>query len=597
MLKLAIDEKLMLLEAATEVTADTEGMPSLMGVSVAFDGLQEGMYFPLNHAKHNLNDKQRQKLWDVLDSRPALIFHNAIHDLTVLARNGFDYRGWFWDTMLMAHWINEERFDYSLNSISTIYGGSPKGMDDRMSAIIDTDGWDAVPVEWMDEYSSNDSLITHHLFRKLLPLFKAQFDESLWAVEQDFIRDVMGPMKDRGIRIDMDFCIKEFMRGTAIMDECTKELGFKASSPKALEQLFIQELDLPVVKHTKSCLQCHPLNKRHQRRPVHTHTGKPSFDKDAMKQYEALLEKSKDPRASIVLTFKGWQKTTTSNYMPYMKLVDENGVLHPGYKLHGTKTGRLSCADPNLQQIPKSSDKDWNGNLKSAFVARDGFGLWTVDYSQLQFRMTVAYALAWAKANGVEDPAVQSLFDIFATDRDIFTEMASQMGWLRADVKTLVYLILFGGGGQQASLAFGVPLEQGKELVEEFHTMYPEVRKVSNDCQKQALKHGRVRYWTGRVRHFPKGSAYYRAFNAVIQGGEAEIIKRAMILIKKEVCDENCHLILQIHDEVAIEIAEGMADKYLPRIQECMIKATEEFNKYVEVNMRFATDGKRWGEK
>lgn len=598
-MKLSSDDKIDLLQAATDVTIDTEGMPSLMGISAAFDGLNQGIYLPFNHARGNLTDVQKKKLFQVLETRDSLIMYNAIHDLRVLANKaGFDYRGWFWDLMLMAHWVNEERFDYSLNTISQVYGNAPKAMAPQMSAIIDSDGWDAVPVAWMDEYSSNDSLITHLTFRKILPLWDKQFDRDLWAWEQEFIRDVMGPMMDLGIKIDLDFCMREYMRGVAAMDECTKELGFKASQSSKLQKLFIEELGLPVVKHTKSCLKCFPVDKRAQRQSVHTHEGKPSFDKDAMAEYEMLLEKSKDERASIVLRFKGWQKTTSSNYMPYLKLVDNEGVLHPGYKLHGTKTGRLSCADPNLQQIPKTSDKDWNGNLKSAFIPRDGYELWTVDYAQLQFRMTVAYAVAWAKDNGVEDPAVQALLDIFNDPmRDIFTEMASQMGWLRADVKTLVYLILFGGGGAQASLAFGVSLEQGKELVEEFHTMYPEVRKVSNDAQKQALKHGYVRYWTGRRRHFPKWSAYYRAFNAVIQGGEAEIIKRAMILIKKEVCDQNCHLILQIHDEVALEIAEGMEDKYLPRVQECMVRATEEFNEYVGVKMRFETSAKAWGEK
>lgn len=587
---LSTDQKLMMMETAPDITVDTEGVRTMMGFSVAFTGLSEGFYLPFNHAKGNLSNTEKSHVWRILSTRDSLIFHNAVHDIRVLARNGFDYRGKFYDTMLMAHWINEERQDYSLDAISRVYGGKPKSMPDSMKALLESDGWDNVPVSLMDQYSSNDAWITHELWRKLLPEFIAQgFDGELWATEQDFIRDVMGPMIDRGIKIDVGYSIREYMRGVGIMDACVKELGFKPSSRNALKAFLIDEMGLPVVKHTKSCKKCNPEDRRLRREPVSNHDGPPAFDKDAMAEYDALLEHKADERAKTILTYRGWQKTTSSNYKPYMELVDENHVLHPGYKLHGTKTGRLSCADPNLQQIPKSSDKDWNGNLKTAFIARTGYDLWTVDYAQLQFRMTCGYA-------GQDD-----LIDIFNdASRDIFTEMASQMGWLRADVKTLVYLILFGGGATRASVAFGVSVEQGKELVEEFHARYPLIKKISKAAERAAMKQGYVTYWTGRRRHFPKGSAYFRSFNSVIQGGEAEIIKRAMIRIEKEICapsNNECRLILQIHDEITFEIKTGKAEHYIPLIQKVMEEAGADFCKHVGATVAFRTSAGKWGEK
>lgn len=579
-------DKISMLEAADNVTVDTEGLKKMMGFSVAFDGLDQGFYLPFNHARHNLTEAEQKKVYSILDSRESLIFYNAVHDLRVLARNGFNYRGWFWDPMLMAHWINEERPDYSLDAISRTYGGKPKAMPESMRLVLEMDGWDNVPVAQMDEYSSNDAYIGHRLWRKLLPLFEKEFSYELWEHEQKFIRQVMAPMMEHGIKVDVGYSIHEYMRGMGVMEECIKELGFKPSSRNSLKDFLLGELGLPVVAHTKACLKCHPPQKNIQRQAVHTHSGPPSFDKNAMEVYEEMLEQREDDRAKTILRYRGWQKTTSSNYKPYMNLCDSGGVLHPGYKLHGTRTGRLSCADPNLQQIPKASEKDWNGNLKKAFIPRVGFNLWSVDYSQLQFRMTCAYA-------GQEE-----LLEIFNDlTRDIFTEMAGQMGWLRKDVKTLVYLILFGGGAQRASVAFGVPLQQGKELVEEFHSLYPEIRKVSKKAEHAAMRQGYVGYWTGRRRHFPRGSAYYRAFNAVIQGGEAEIIKRAMIALAEQVCDENCKLILQIHDEIVFEIADGKEDEYLPRIQRVMESAGDDFCKFVGVKVSFATDAKRWGEK
>lgn len=583
---LSNDEKLAIMEVPDVLTIDTEGLKTMLGFSVACDGLQEGFYLPFNHNKGNLTPKQQAFVFRLL-AKKTLVFHNAFHDIRVLHRAGLTARFPFYCTLLMSHWLNENQLNFSLDALSKSVGGKPKEMPDAMKRMIESDGWDIVPVSLMDVYSSNDAFITHQLFRKKLPEFQAQgFDGPLWEVEQDFIRDVMGPMRDLGIKTDVEFCVREYMRGAAIMEEAITELGFKPTSPKALEKFLITDLKLPVVKHTKACKKCYPEDRRMQSVGVDTHIAKPSFDKDAMEIYEDLLDKKDDDRAKTILRYRGWLKTNSSNYKPYMNLVDDSFVLHPGYKLHGTKTGRLSCAEPNLQQIPKASNKDWNGNLKRAFVARPGFDLWTVDYSQLQFRMTCSYA------NQVD------LIDIFNdAARDIFSEMASQMGWVRDDVKTLVYLILFGGGAKRAAVAFGVSVTQGKELVEEFHAQYPNIRKIANQAQRAAQKQGYVAYWTGRRRHFTRGSAFYRAFNAVIQGGEAEIMKRAMIRLAKEVCDSNCRMVLQIHDEIAFEIRTGMADRYLPLIQKVMEEVPVDFCKYTGNHVKFKTSTKPWGEK
>lgn len=585
---LAVDDKLAALEIPDVVTVDTEGVKTMMGISVAFSGISSGMYFPVDHeaSYRNLTSSQRDKLFSILRDKKALVFHNAVHDIRVLARNGFNYTGQFYDTMLMCHWIDEEMMNYKLDFCSQYYGGQPKAMPAAMSALLDSDGWSAVPTTLMDEYSSNDAWITHELFETILPLFEKEgFDGPLWATEQEFICKVMGPMIDRGIRVDMDFAIKEYLRGTAIMEECQKELGFKPTSPVALGKFLLDELKLPVVKHTKACTLCPKGN------PVAAHQGKPSFDKDAMAEYDELLDKREDKRAKTILKYRGWLKTTSSNYKPYLTMVDSNQVIHPGYKLHGTRTGRLSCAEPNLQQIPKSSDKDWNGGLKKVFIPREGYQLWSVDFRQLQFRMTCAYAKQEDLLKIFRDP-----------QQDIFTSMAEQMHWKRDHVKTLVYLILFGGGAKKAATAFNVSVSEGHDLVEEFHLRYPEIRKVSKQAEQAARRMGRVSLWTGRRRHFRRRGAttppYYRAFNAAIQGGEAEIIKRAMIELEHKVCnEEECRLILQIHDELVFEIATGKEDFYLPLVQKVMENAAQEFAEWAGVDIPFPTSVSKWGQK
>lgn len=580
---ISYDDIIDLTQAADIVTVDTEGMTRMLGFSLCFDGLNQGFYLPFSHNDEgNLSEAQKKKIYAILGSRDALVFHNAVHDLRVLARHGFVYNGVFYDTMLMQHWINEELRNYKLDNVAKLHGFSGKQMPPVMSFIIDTEGWDAVPIGPMTEYSGVDAFIEHGVFRKLLPQFQKEgFDGPLWATEQKFVRDVMGPMIDLGIKIDQEFCIREYLKGIAAMQECLAELNMNPASSKDMKKFMIDDLGLPVVKHTKSCEKCK------KRQPVASHEGPPSFDKDAMKEYDFLLENMGDSRAKTILRYRGWQKTTSSNYKPYMDLCDNNAVLHPGYKLHGTRTGRLSCEQPNLQQIPKSSDKEWNGRLDQAFIARDGYNLWKFDYSQLQFRMTVAYA------------GQQDLIEIFNDpERDIFTEMATDMGWLRQNVKTLVYLILFGGGANRAMVAFRLKtLAEGKALVEEFHNRYPRIRAASNSAQKAASTLKYVKYWTGRRRHFfPGGAPTYRAFNAVIQGGEAEIMKRVMIQLAEEVCNDDCRMVLQIHDAIAFEIKKGMEDVYLPRIKKVMdeAQAIKDFCDFVGVDIRFKTEYEPW---
>lgn len=572
----SVSSKISIMEMADVITVDTEGMGKVLGMAICFDGLMEGFYLPFDHeGDNNLSASEQKKVLSILDSREALVMYNAMHDLRELRRVGLDYRGVFYDPMLMAHWINEERMSYELDRIAPIYGFPGKNMSPLMKFIIDTEGWNKVPVALMDVYSSNDAFITHGAFRKIQAQFEKEFPPELWALEQEFLRDVIMPMKERGIRIDTHFCVREYMKGLGAMDECKAELKINPGSTKDLKKLLIDEMGLPVKKLTPK--------------------GAPSFDKDAMAEYDIILERKKDPRAQTILRYRGWQKTTSANYRAYMDLCDADGVLHPGYMLHRARTHRLACEKPALHQIPKSSNKEWNGHLKRAFIPREGFRLWGVDYSQLQFRMAVAYA-------NQED-----LIDIFNDEtRDIFTEMAAEMGWLRSDVKTLVYLILFGGGATRASDAFGLNnVEQGRELVDEFHNKYPRIRDIANECAKVAKKFQSIKYWTGQKRHFypyfkdgrkhpPK---YYRAFNAAIQGGEAEIVKRAMVRLQREVCDANCYMLLQIHDEVVFEIREGMENGYLPQIKEVMESVPEEFCSVIGNHVTFKVSASEWGSK
>lgn len=519
-------------------------------------------YFAFNHRLgENLPQSWLFQIKAMLENHPCLVFHHAKHDLRALRNLGIDYRGKFYCTMLMAHMINENFFSKELEYLSKYFGGDPKRNSDLMDRLIQGFGWEYIPVPVIRPYGANDSYITIELFYKLLPEFKAQgFDGVLWDIEQEFCR-LLADMEDTGILIDQSFCEHELERGTRIMSEIRSGLGFNPGSPVQLGHFLIDELKLPIVKKSKK-------------------TKKPSFDKEAMKVYDELLELRNDNRTKQILTYRGWAKTTGSNYRPYLEKLSHDGRFRTNFKQHGTVTGRLSASI--LQQIPRASDKDWNGRLKKAFLAKEGYTLWDFDYSQLEFRLKAAYAKQ------------QNLLDVFNDpSRDIFNEMSEELGMSRNDTKTLNYTISYGGGEDRISHVFGVSTEAARAIKNNYYTKYRGLKNFTDRAKAVAQQKGYIQYWTGRRRHFQFESEHRLADNSAIQGGAFEIVKRRTLAVKRAgLITDECKLNLQVHDDVVFEIENGKENEYVPAIKEVLENVEEE----ADFGVKFKVDAKKWGE-
>jgi DNA polymerase I len=576
--------------AAVEIIAvDTEttvggdvrdGRDYAMGVSVAYRLPGLGLvsnYFPFRHRKDspNLGKDILAQLKELIENVPVVVFHNAKFDLVSLKTLGIDYQGKFYDTMLMAHMINENIpfTGKSLDSCTKHYLNDPgKKKSEEFQGFIKVYGWNKIPSFLMHEYASYDADLTLRLFEHLQLEWDVQELEQLWDVEQKFVR-LLIEMEGQGVRINQALVDGELDRGQRRMAEITEQLGLNPASPKDLNKLLIEELSLPIVKYTdgsyedKARTQLKPENER-----------KPSFDKQAMVEYEALLATMDDDRASLILEYRGYQKTISSNYKPYRELLSPDGRLRPNYKVHGTVTGRMSCEKPNLQQIPRVSDKPWNGSLKQAFIAEPGFTLWEADYSQLELRLAAAYARE------------ETLLEVFNSGRDIFTEMAAIANMSRHDVKTRTYTIQYGGGGRRLAAVFGVSLEEGMRIRDEFFEQYPGFQRMSRNAASKCRQQGFLRYWSNRRRHFidPQNEAH-KAFNSVIQGGAAEIVKHTMLRVSEVANNDDCRMLLQVHDSIVFEIRNGHEDRYCPLIQQTMENVEPDFG------VKFAVDIHKWG--
>lgn len=557
-----------------DVRADPESLT--LGLSYAFRSNSSDKsiisgYIPVNHGEGNVPQEFLHVLRATLRNKsnggptPKWGAWNLKYDQVGLRNNlGVDLFGTkAIDLMLMYHMLYEEKWK-DLDSAARHLIGRGKNKTEAHAKIASAFGWEYVPVEMMAEYAINDAEIELLAYEKMLPQFIHEYPEELIWYETKW-SEFLARVEASGIRINTDTIEQEIAFGDNRVSEICEVLGGNPGSPKFQEQLFINELKLPI----------HHASEK---------TGRPSFDKDAMAFYDGLLAERDDPTAKLLLEYRGWTKTLSSNYKAYLELLSPDGYLRPNYKLHGTTSGRLSCEKPNLQQIPRVTSKRWNGNLKQAFIPRDGYMLWEADYSNLELRVATVYA---------QDSALVRIFRIGGKP---FDDMAARLKWKRQDCKTFTYTVLFGGGNKRVAEAFGISASRATQMRTQFFNAYPALRATALKAQKRAKQRGYVKMWTGRRRHFSNPEMHaHKAFNAVVQGGAAEIVKRTGIRIGKLIDWADCRVLLQVHDSYVFEIKIGTEDYWLAKIKEVMedVGSLKEDFKAVP----FPVDIHQWGNE
>jgi DNA polymerase I len=564
-------------QLADVIAVDTEtnaqdirdGRGFARGVSIAFvvDGEGYTHYYPFRHAYgENYGERTLTMLKQVLESAPALVMHNAKYDIVALKTLGIDVYGkWFYDTMVIAQMVNENQpFSKGLDDVSKFYlGEDGKIKDPDVLKEIKT-GTHNSTAAFIKEYAEKDTTGTWRLGEVLIPRLYDEVSEDLWENKQRLINTLI-TMESRGVRVHVDRANSLRAEGEDTLGRLKEDMGINPGSRPQLESALIDRLGLPVVKRTGA--------------------GAASFDKNAMIEYDRLLEAMDNPFAKQLEAYRGWQKAVSGYYKPYVEKLSPDGRLRCNYRLDTTVTGRFSCTEPNLQQIPKVTDKPWNGQVKSCFIPADGFTLWEVDYSQLELRLGTVYS---------QEP---SLLEIFADpDRDVFTEMAAELGWPRQNVKTFVYSVQYGAGVNRVMNAFHVSEEVAVKMRKDFFRRYPKFQGIISRAAMKAEADGRTRLWSGRYRHYqnPKKESY-KAFNSLIQGGSADIMERTMVRLFDEVdSDDTCRMLLQVHDAITFEIKAGLEDYYLPRIEEIMADVEGTIGESVN-GVVFAVEAKSWG--
>jgi len=565
------------------VSVDTEtsglkvatGKDHCIGVSIAtlIEGRPYSHYFAFAHAVgQNCDGTTLQMLkWVLEQGDHLLIFANVQFD--ILSLDTIDIHlddKDFIDICTMAHLVNENKpYNKGVDSLAQFYLGEPGKINDKALEAEKKTGWKHTTPEEMWEYAVMDAVSTYRIWYFLKDHKNwTTLPEDIWPRKQALIRGPLLNMKRRGAKIDIPLTMEWEALGAKKMEELKDKLGMNPNSNKQMQALLLGELGLPVLKTSKK-------------------TGAPSFTKEVMEEYDLILERMDDPRAKLIKEYRGWSKTVTATYRPYLRFVDEDGRVRCDYKPHGTVTGRFSCSEPNLQQIPKTSDKPWNGKVKECFIAEEGNVLINADFSQLELRLATAYA------------GEERLKQVFLEGRDIFTEMSEELRkqksiFTRDRTKTFVYSTQYGAGPPRIMNAFGVEEDVAKELIAHYYATYPKFRMLNERCKGKAESSGYVRLWSGRDRHFeyPKKEGY-KAMNSVIQGGAADIVERIMVKVWEEIDNEDCQMLLQVHDSITFEVRRELAEEYMAKIKACMEDVDSVLGGVV-LDVKFAVEVDYW---
>lgn len=523
----------------------------LTGVSLSFKAgpTYISKYFPFFHKTgDNLPISLIPRIQKLIESKP-LVVHNSPHDIAAsktvsiqapevvldLTKSPMIY-----DPMLEFHMWNENLFSKQLDYLSKMFLGEQKYRDE-IATWTKIFGWGDVPVHLMTAYAAKDAELHLRLHEHVWPYLEQEELDVLWPTEYDFVK-LMSKVMRQGVRVNQDFCKEQSEIGYATMADIIEILGFDPGKSSQLGPFLLDELKLPILR-------------------VSLKTGKPSFDKHVMEQYEEILSTRNDKTANYILEYRGWQKVVSSFYQAMLNKVSSDGRVRPNYKMHGTVTGRQSCEDPNLTQIPREGNKPWNGKAKQAFIPAFGYELTEFDYAQLEFRLECEYTQEPNLIEAFNDPT-----------RDVFTEMAQRMGLPRYEMKQYKYATGYGAGLSRIANMFGLPIERAEEIRSTYREAYPGIYKSSRHASQLAENRGYVRYWTGRRRHLgPKDSS--KAFNSLMQGGAAEIVKRKMIEVDKalESYGDDARIVLTVHDSIWLEHKPEIRNEIIPLVKEIMV--------------------------
>lgn len=517
-----------------------------------------------------VNPFTREVIWQEKDlneiraitENPAIrkLGHNITFDIHMLRTIGVTVKGDVIDTLVYTHLCNNGFPTYGLKAlakkllnVSTEDEGKLKQDVRTKRRVGKKNGWKLGPAVETDYFMADPELVfkyacldtdrTMMLYNWCLKVAEENPNiQSLLEMEMKCLL-ALNSMEETGIQIDLVKAkqLETYYENIILKEEAIKtQLGYKSlntASPKQMMEVFYKELNAELITSVSK--------------------------KDGMKQKKPTANKKalevwsrKYPLAKSIMNINAAKGELTKFVLPLQELADVNCILHPNYRQCGTITGRLSCTNPNLQNISNTATTSGGVDKKARelFVPREGHILYFPDYSQIE---------VWIAAFCSEDT---TMCDYLLSGGDMHSAFNEQFFGRREDyltnkdiyrkkIKALTFATIYGAGANQlADMGLGLSKIEALQFLELFFSKY---NGLSN--YKEALMH--IIYDIGYIedpfnrRYYLHPELAFKSLNYMVQGSASGVMKRAIVNVHKALKFwPKCKLLLTIHDELAIEV-------------------------------------------
>ena len=544
---------------------------NLIGLSFAIEE-GEAAYVPVAHdyldAPEQLDrDWVLEQLKPYLeDDSKAKVGQNLKYDASVLARYDIEMKGIKFDTMLESYVYNSVAGKHNMDSLALRY------LQHNTISFEEIAGkgkkqltFNQIALEQAAPYAAEDADITLRLHNVLNAKLKA--DDKLNSVFTDIelpLISVLSRMERKGVYIDDMLLSAQSLEIGQRLDELEKAAyevagqEFNMNSPKQLQAILFEKMELPVIKKTPS--------------------GAASTNEEVLQELALEYELPK-----LILEYRGLAKlkSTYTDKLPKM-INPSTGRVHTSYHQAVTATGRLSSTDPNLQNIPIRNEE--GRRIRQAFVAPHGWKILAVDYSQIELRIM---------AHLSQDKA---LLEAFSAGKDIHAATAAEVKGVsiedvtsedRRRAKAINFGLIYGMSAFGLAKQIGISRGEAQDYMNVYFERYPGVMQYMEETRLLATEQGYVETLYGRRLHLPeinarngmrRKAAERAAINAPMQGTAADIIKKAMILVDNWIETEGngqVNLLMQVHDELVFEVKEEALAEVTKQVTALMEGAVE----------------------
>lgn len=628
----ALEDTIKYLDQFEELTVDTEtnGLTPYKGsriCGVAIQGGADAFYLPFRHRQGtNLPIASIRKLDSLLGNPDRrYIGFNYKFDLQMLSMDGIPMPRRIYEVLAAAHLMNEnentiltksqkeeyklknwQRPSFKLKYLGAKYISNEAATEsdvliDRIIEMGFTKDRNAAkgfiaelsPAE-VDPYACQDTQLTKALHEFYIEPLKTW---RLWDLYLELCEYhiITTKMEMRGLKLDLPLIHEYIAEADRMLEPARKRLNDLAG---------------------------HPINPNSHKQ-VQAAIELPSTAKDVL---EGIIESENgDPRqkefAQALVDYRGWNVVNSSCYYPYLKEMDDEGIIHPNLSLIGTISGRLSCYSPNLQGVPRYSKVY---KVKDVFVARPGYTFVSCDYQQAEMRLAAHYmqviledlVVQYKKelstctdskrikhlANKIKQfdvPYEDTLQYILQSGISMHTE--TQKSVFGTSDKSLMdydyakrtnFSVIYGIGAATLSERLRLPLQQCSDILRKYHARFPGFRVLYNTSQRAAEEMGYIRMWTGRIRHYGPGVYEHKASSNLIQGGVAEIMRVAILRLDRHYNNQDVHMLLQVHDQIIFEVPEEHVFTEIPVIKQ-MMEDFPEFEVQPKIDVKY---GPVWGK-